>query len=134
MRSFAMGRLPRMEGESREVRIWLARLSRDHQSVKYWSSACVDHWCTTGGYVGQRPGSKIAPGRGSSAICPSKLAFKIKVRTAECQGPQSCLPVRIGMSLVEGKEGLTGEVCKFKGFRTICGCWGKTGLAGNGMG
>ena len=54
--------------------------------------------------MGQRPGSKMAPGSGSSAMWPSKLALTIKVRTAECQGPQSCFPVRSGTSFVEGKE------------------------------
>ena len=54
--------------------------------------------------MGQRPGSKMAPGSGSSAMWPSKLALRIKVRTAECQGPQSCLPVRRGTSFVEGRE------------------------------
>ena len=93
----------------------LARSSRDHQSIKDWSSACVDRWCTTGGYVGQRPGSKVAPGKGPSAMCPSKLAFRIKVRTAECHGPQSCLPARTGTSLVEGNKGVTKGVCVIKG-------------------
>ena len=54
--------------------------------------------------MGQRPGSKTALGSESSAIWPSKLALRIRVRTTECQGPQSCLPVRSGTSFVEGKE------------------------------
>jgi len=64
-----------------------------------------------GGYVGQSPGSKAAPGSGSSAIWLSKLAFRISVRTAECQGPQSCLPERSGTSFVEGKEELKEGIC-----------------------
>lgn len=69
----------------------------------------MDPRCMVGGYVGHRPGSKVAPGRGSSAMWPSRLALRIKVRTAECHGPQSFLPVRIGTSLVEGKEEVTKE-------------------------
>jgi hypothetical protein len=39
MCSLAIGRQPSTEGPSRDVRTWLARPSRDHQSVKDWSSA-----------------------------------------------------------------------------------------------
>jgi hypothetical protein len=35
-----------------DVRMWLARPSQDHQSVKDWSSTCADCWWTVGGYVG----------------------------------------------------------------------------------
>ena len=94
-----------------------------------------------GGYVGQRPGSNVAPGRGSSAICLSRFAFRIRVRTAECQSPQSCLPVRSGTSLVEGKEEVTKEswcigsgAALAAGLRGKGACGGRIGLAGKGMG
>lgn len=45
----------------------------------------------------------MAPGRGLSAIWPSKFEWSISVHTAVCQGPQSCLPESKGISLVEGK-------------------------------
>ena len=63
-----------------------------------------------GGCVGHRPGSNTAPGSGASAMCPKRLAFRMSVRTAECQGPQSCLPVSMGTSLVDGKVEVTGEI------------------------
>ena len=73
-------------------------------------SAWLDARCTVGGYVGQRPGSKVALGRGSSAMCPSKLVLRMSVRTDECHGPQSCLPLRRGTSLVEGREEVRYEI------------------------
>ena len=76
-------------------------------------SACVDIGCTVGGYVGHSPGSKIAPGKGSSAMCPSRLALRMRVHTDECHGPQSCLLERSGTSLVEGKEEVTYEIWLF---------------------
>ena len=111
MRSLAIGRLPKTASDKQEVKIWLASPSQDHQSVKIWMSAWVDVGCTVGGYVGQRPGSKVAPGKGSSAMCLSKLALRMRVRTNKCNGPQSCLPVRSGTSLVEGREEVMYEIC-----------------------
>ena len=58
----------------------------------------------TGGYVGQRFGSYMAPGNRASAIWLRKLEHKISELTAKCQSPQSCFPVSKGISLVEGKE------------------------------
>ena len=52
----------------------------------------------------------MAPGSGSSAMCPSKLALRMRVRTDECHGPQSCLPLRRGTSLVEGREEVMYEI------------------------
>lgn len=60
-----------------------------------------------GGYVGHRSGSNNAPGNGSSAMYARTLAFRMRARTAKCQGAQSCLPDNKGISLVEGKE-----ICK----------------------
>ena len=70
--------------------------------------------------MGQRPGSKEAPGSGSSAMCPSKLELRMSVRTAECHGPQSDLPERIGTSFVEGKEEVREGICEFKSDGTGC--------------
>ena len=104
MHSLGMGRLPRTDGESREIRTWLTTPSCDHQSEKACILGWVEHWWTTVGYVGHNPGSKSAPGKGSSATCTSRLEFKIRVQTAKCHGPQLCLPVRMGISLVDGRE------------------------------
>lgn len=60
----------------------------------------------------------MAPSKGLSAICPSRLAFRISVRTAECQGPQSCLPERMKISFVEGKEELK-FVCSKGGLKLL---------------
>jgi hypothetical protein len=98
-----MGKLPRTEGDKREVRTCPATPSRCH----HWEYAALSEEeevrYMLGGYVGSKSGSYIAPGSGSSAIWPKTLECKIKLRTAECHGPQSCLPVSKGMSLVEGK-------------------------------
>ena len=75
MRSFGISRLPNTEGDKRDVKIWLARPSWDHHSAKDCILARVDLWWMTGGYVGQSPGSKTAPERGSSAIWLSKFAL-----------------------------------------------------------
>ena len=40
----------------------------------------------------------------SSAMWLKRLEQRIRELTAECHGPQSCLPVSKGMSLVLGKE------------------------------
>ena len=37
----------------------------------------------------------------------------MSARTDECQGPQSCFPIRSGISLVEGKEEVTEEMGEF---------------------
>jgi hypothetical protein len=42
-------------------------------------------------------------------MCPSKFKCNINVRTAECHGPQSCLPVSRGISLVVGNVNLEYE-------------------------
>jgi hypothetical protein len=56
------------------------------------------------GYVGNKSGLYAAPGRRSSAMWLSKLEHSMRELTAECHGPQLCLPVSRGMSLVAGKE------------------------------
>lgn len=43
----------------------------------------------------------------------------MSVRTAECHGPQSCLPERRGTSLVEGKDEVKEEIIGFGGAETV---------------
>lgn len=57
---------------------------------------------------------------------PSKFAFRISVRTAECQGPQSCLPERIGTSFVEGNK----EIREVRELELLL----KNGIRGGGPG
>ena len=62
---------------------------------------------------------------------PSKFEFWIRVRTAECHGPQSCLHERSGTYFVEGNEELK-EVGKV-GLTLVRGGAG-TGGGGKGGG